>query len=229
MKKLLFLGLLLVHTSNYFGQSFYFGPKVGPSLNFQFWNDTENDPLLGLNGDIFIESAEEDISSSFYASIGYRTRGSAWRTGQIGTQFNFNSLKFRFNNAVLEVGAKKMLSTDKEINPYYAVGLRGEYNISTNLKQYENELYFPQESFVRKIVYGPSFSGGFEFNFRELSKFAIELNLSSDLNSQYYQPPIANIRDPFTGIQTTLQERNIRNYSFEVKFLFKFLRKVIYE
>jgi hypothetical protein len=222
----LFLVLLSTHLS---GQSFYFGPKIGPSINFQFWNESKNDPLLGINGDLFIESVEENTSTSFYASIGYRTRGSAWRTGQLGAQFSFNSLKFRFNNAVLEVGAKKMIETNSNIKPYYAVGLKGEYNLSTNLKQYEGELYFPQESFVRKIVYGPSFTGGFEFPFREMINFGLELNLSSDINSQYYQPAIPNIRDPFTGIQTTLRERDIRNYNLEVKFLFKFLRKVIYE
>ncbi len=224
----LLLGVMFSITSN--AQSFWFGPKLGPGLGFQKWNDTDNDPLLGINGDIFIESYSEEGSSSFFASLGYRTRGSSWRTGSLGSQVSFNAIKFQFNNAALEVGVKKFLFKNLENRPFYYIGLRGEYNLGTNLAQYQNTLFFPQEAFVKKLVYGPSFGGGYEFNFRELSKFFIELNLSTDLNPQYFQPQLFNIPDPFfPGQLRTLSERDIRNFSFEVKFGFKFLRKVVYE
>ena len=51
------------------GQSFYFGPKVGPSLAFQKWNQTDNDFLFALNGDIFIESAPLESTNVFMAHL----------------------------------------------------------------------------------------------------------------------------------------------------------------
>lgn len=88
------------------GQSFYFGPKVGPSLAFQKWNQTDNDFLFALNGDIFIESAPLESTNVFYGSLGYRTRGSAWRFGS-SNPLQLNATNFRFRNIVLEMGAKK--------------------------------------------------------------------------------------------------------------------------
>jgi hypothetical protein len=230
MKNLLLVLLLIISTEYIHSQSFYFGPKLGPGLGFQRWNQNENDPLFGINADLFLESYSEDSKGSLFISAGYRTRGSAWRTGTIGSQFSFNSLKFKFNNAVIEVGAKKILKKESDYRPFYYIGFRGEYNLNTNLKQYEGELYFPQEVFVRNFVYGPSFGGGYEMKFRDLMDFFIELNLSSDIRSQYFQPTLYNVRDPFLpGQLRTVEERNISNYTIEVKFGFKFLRKVIYE
>lgn len=212
------------------GQSFYFGPKVGPGLGFQKWNETDNDALFTLNADVFIESAPIEGTNIFYSSLGWRTRGSSWRFSS-ANPFDVNSFDFKFRNIVLELGAKKMLTKNKSQAPYYFIGIRGEYTASTNLSEYDqwNSLYFPNKSFVKNFVYGLSFGGGYEFGFREFTRFFVEFGLHPDISQQYYQPPIASVVDPFFPGQTrTLQERVVRNLSFELKFAMKFLRKVEY-
>ncbi|HRD06083.1 MAG: hypothetical protein U0V54_08230 [Saprospiraceae bacterium] len=211
------------------GQSFYFGPKVGPSLAFQKWNQTDNDFLFALNGDIFIESAPLESTNVFYGSLGYRTRGSAWRFGS-SNPLQLNATNFRFRNIVLEMGAKKMLSTNKEKAPYYFIGIRGEYTVNTNLGDYEKfGAYFPNKAFVKKFNYGVSFGGGYEFGFRQYTRFFVEIGIHPDVSQQYYQPTLRNVPDPFfPGQSVTLQERIVRNLSLELKFAMKFLRKVEY-
>jgi hypothetical protein len=210
-------------------QSFYFGPKIGPGLNFQKWSNNNEFPLLSLNGDLFIETAPEDEKNFLYTSLGYRTRGSGWRNRGLGSSLNFSSTKFKFNNIVLELGAKRMLTNALDSRPYYFIGIRAEYTVSTNLKQYENNLYFPQNGFVKRFVYGASFGGGYEFKFKEMMKFFVELGIHPDFALQYYQPIIFRVPDPFFPGQTlTLPENQIRNLSLELKFGMKFLRKVEY-
>lgn len=41
---------------------------------------------------------------------------------------------FQFRNIVAEVGAKKSLLNTNKYSPYFILGIRGEYTISTNLK-----------------------------------------------------------------------------------------------
>ncbi|MBP6396636.1 MAG: hypothetical protein KA340_02060 [Saprospiraceae bacterium] len=229
MRQILFL--LLFGTSFLVkSQSFYFGPKVGPGLGFQKWNETDNDALFTLNADLFIESAPIEGTNIFYSSLGWRTRGSAWRFSSTNP-FDVNSFNFKFRNVVLELGAKKMLSKNQSQAPYYFIGIRGEYTASTNLSEYDqwNSLYFPNKAFVKKFVYGLSFGGGYEFGFREFTRFFVEIGLHPDISQQYYQPPVSNVVDPFFPGQTrTLQERIVRNLSLELKFAMKFLRKVEY-
>jgi hypothetical protein len=223
--------IMISATAAVFSQSFYFGPKAGPALNFQRWNEFENSPMLSINGDIFIESAPEDEKNYMYASVGYRTRGSSWQFG--GTNaFDINGNAFRFRNAVLEVGVKRMINESSASRPYYFFGLRGEYNISTNLKEYEqyDTRFYPHNAFVKKIVYGASVGGGYEYPLGDLVKGFVEIGLHPDLNQQYFQPAIPNVPHPFNpGTTTTLQERQINNVSMEIKVGLKFLRKVIYE
>ncbi|MBK8700863.1 MAG: hypothetical protein IPN29_15510 [Saprospiraceae bacterium] len=211
-------------------QSFYFGPKVGPGLGFQKWNGNDNDALFAINADVFIESAPEDGTNIFYGSLGWRTRGSAWRYSGNGF-FDVNSFDFRFRNIVLETGVKKMLGGNEDSRPYYFLGLRGEYTLTTNLKKYNayNSLYFPNEAFTKRLLYGLSFGGGYEFAFRPMTRFFVEIGIHPDVNPQYQQPPLRNVIDPFFPGQTrTLEERVVRNFSLEIKFAMKFLRKVIY-
>ncbi|HRG20015.1 MAG TPA: hypothetical protein PLQ57_03255 [Saprospiraceae bacterium] len=223
--------LFIFGTSFYLqSQSFYFGPKVGPGLGFQKWNETDNDALFTLNADLFIESAPIEGTNIFYSSLGWRTRGSSWRFSSTNP-FNVNSFDFKFRNVVLELGAKKMLSKNQSQAPYYFLGIRGEFTASTNLSEYDqwNSLYFPNKSFAKKFVYGLSFGGGYEFGFREFTRFFVEIGLHPDISQQYYQPPISSVVDPFFPGQTrTLPERVVRNLSLELKFAMKFLRKVEY-
>lgn len=228
MRYLIYIGFYLVFSSLQ-AQSFYFGPKVGPALGFQKWNQNDNDPLFALNGDIFIESAPLESTNVFYGSLGYRTRGSAWRFGS-SNPLQLNATNFRFKNVVLELGAKKMLSSDKESSPYYFLGIRGEYTVGTNLGDYEKfGAYFPNKAFVKNFVYGVSFGGGYEFGFRQYTRFFVEIGIHPDVSQQYYRPTLFNVPDPFfPGQSVTLQEQIVRNLSLELKFAMKFLRKVEY-
>jgi hypothetical protein len=209
-------------------QSFWFGGKLGPSLAFQKWNEFENGGLLAPNIDLFIESMPSHGMSSFYAQAGFHTRGSSQR--YFGFGLGSNQLSFKFHNISAEFGVKKIFEMNGNFRPYLMFGARAEYNIGTNLAQYEsfNSLFYPNRAYTQKFVYGVSFGGGFEKQFDEFVISFLELTLSPDLREQYIQPPFSNVRDPFGNI-TSIQERIIRNYSFEVKIGVKFLRKVIIE
>ncbi len=227
MKQIVII-LFCIGTLSLQAQSFYFGPKLGPAANFQRWGNGSNDPLISVNADIFIESAPEDDKNFLYASIGYRTRGSAWRTGNFNGNISFNATKFKFNNGVLELGFKRMLTDAPDNRPFYFMALRAEYTLSTNLEQYNNSFFYPQTAFTNRFMYGGSFGGGYEFKFREMMKFFVELGIHPDASLQYNQPDGVRATDPFTGNSIILTERMIRNMSLELKFGMKFLRKVEY-
>lgn len=230
MKHLLVFLLLAFSNSLVRSQSYYFGPKVGPGLGFQRWNDNDNDALFTLNADFFLESVPIESTNVFYGSLGYRMRGSAWRLST-GPSVDFSSFNFIFRNIVLELGAKKMLSSDPEKSPYYFIGVRGEYTAKNNLAQYDrwNSYYFPNKAFAKKFVYGVSFGGGYEFGFRKYTRFFVEIGMHPDMSQQYYQPSIPNVPDPFFPSQSvTIPERIVRNLSLELKFAMKFLRLVEY-
>lgn len=210
------------------GQSFVFGPKIGPGINFQFWNGLERQALLAPHFDLFIESYTEGSNSALFAQIGYHTRGSSERRNLIsGPNVVLTTPSYRFNNASLVLGVKRNLTTVGGFNSYYTFGLRGEYTLSTNLDRYENiSLYYPSDGYVNKFNYGVSISGGFEKNFSELVGAALEFTLSPDLSRQYFQPPIPNIANPWGSGNLNLREQEIRNLSFEVSLVLRLLRKV---
>ena len=56
----------------------------------------------------------------------------------------------------------------------------------------------------------------------------IEFTVNPDFSLQYEQPAIPNVIDPITGQTRTLQERRIRNLTFEITVGARFLRKVEY-
>ena len=210
------------------GQSFHFGPKGGLAINLQQWNNFERDPLFSAFGDIFIESYSEGSTSSLFAQVGYHTRGSAVRFLSFnGPSFN-NS--FKFNNIVLVAAAKRYLSNKKSARPYYILGIRGDYTVSTNLSDFEQQqsLFYPIEFYVNKFNYGFTVGGGYDFPFGDLYGGFIELTISPDVSLQYEQPPIPNVINPFTCQATTIGERRIRNISLEITFGMRFLRKVEY-
>jgi hypothetical protein len=216
------------------GQSFWFGAKGGGAMNYQSWGEglaqgINRDPLFSLNADIFIESFDEFNKGSLYGQFGYHTRGSSIRFVSFNNLFATQQ-GFKFNNLVLEVGARKVFSIDKSIFPYYHVGLRCEYTVSTNLEDYRifNNLFYPIDDFVRKINYGVSFGGGFIKPITELSDIFLDINISPDLSFQYEQPPLQNVIDPFTLQNINLPLRQVRNLSLELKIGIRFLRRVIY-
>ncbi|MBP9196576.1 MAG: hypothetical protein KBF35_02830 [Saprospiraceae bacterium] len=230
---LLVSSLFFVHHG--FSQSFWFGAKGGAAMNFQSWGDgsfsgsVNRDPLFSLNGDIFIESYDEYKKGTLYAQVGFHTRGSSFRFFSFNNTFT-EQQGFKFRNIVAEVGAKKTLNLGKELEPYFILGIRGEYTIGTNLDDYINfgSLYYPVSEFVRKFNYGVTAGGGFEMKMSELSNVFVEFSLQPDLSFQYEQQPLFNVIDPWTSQPVNLGLRQVRNLAIELKIGVKFLRKVEY-
>ncbi len=211
-----------------FGQSFHFGPKGGLAINLQQWNNFERDPLFSAFGDVFIESYSEGSTSSLFAQLGYHTRGSAIRLVTFNGPSFSNS--FKFNNIVFVAAAKRYLTNKKSARPYYLLGIRGDYTVSTNLEDFEQQqsLFYPIEFYVNKFNYGFTVGGGYDFPFSDLYGGFIEVTISPDVSLQYEQPPIPNVINPYTGQPITISERRIRNISLEITFGMRFLRKVEY-
>lgn len=227
MRIALFLVFYISGTTLLTAQSFYFGPKGGLGINVQQWNSFQRDPLFSPFGDIFIESYDEGSPSSLYAQLGYHTRGSALRlTGFSGSFSN----AFKFNNLVFVAGAKRILSMEKKMRPYYLVGVRAEYNLGTNLDDFTSlqSAFYPISFYVNKFVYGFSAGGGFDFDIKELYGGFIEFTVNPDVAKQYDQPSIPNVISPYDGRTITIPKRDIKNLSFEITFGLRFLRKVEY-
>ena len=228
LKNISILAICLFTSVSAFSQSFWFGPKGVVSFNVQNWNGIERDPFLSINGDIFIETQDDYSRGSIYAQIGYHTRGSGTRVRFFGG--NTVNQTFQFDNLVLEIGAKQKLTSKTNSGPYYLVAMRGEYTLGTNLSEYYSlqSAYYPIDDFVRKYNYGVTAGGGWEFEFSELMGGLIELTVNPDFSNQYEQQPIPNVINPYDGQTITLNERKVRNLTFEIKFGLRFMRKVEY-
>ena len=233
----LFLAFFLPET---LGQSFYFGPKLGPSIGFQRWENFQQSPLFSYHGAFFIESYSEDNpDNSLYAQIGWHNRGSAFRNQRFisvdGILIDVPTRNFVFSNAVLAVGAKRRQPINKKSNSYYIIGLRGEYTVMTNLSKYDafnqyfNQPFYPDNQFVRKWNYGVTVGGGFEYKLGKMVAGILEFSVHPDLSNQYEQPPLGSIPDPWNpGQLVTLREKRIKNITLEITLGLRFLRKVIY-
>lgn len=211
------------------GQSFVFGPKLGPSIGFQRWNNFDQDALLTYNASLFMESYSEEGNGTLYAQLGYYTRGSAIRVSDFVRGINYSS-SFKFNNLGLTLGAKQMIG-DSGFKPYYHFGLRLEYTLNNNLDEYESinsTLFYPDNEFVNELNYGVSLGGGFQKEFSEFIGAALELTISPDLSKQYEQPALGSIISPFNGQPLNIGARDIRNLSIELSLVLRFLRKVEY-
>ena len=215
------------------GQGFYWGPKAGFTIGMQNWNNTERSPLLSYHGNVFIESIDIDYKGALYAQIGYHTRGSSINV------FGLNGFRlsdgYKFRNISLQLGAKKRLITEKLSTPYYFFALRLEYLISDNLQSFQDRfgqsvssLFYPIPGFAKKIVYGLSVGGGIEFLGSAYVQPAVEFTISPDVSFQYQSPEIPNVISPYDGRTITIPERSIRNVTFEVSLMVRFLREVIY-
>jgi hypothetical protein len=237
LKKILILftvALFFAHQKSD-GQSYWFGLKGGAGMNFQSWGDGSSggsinrDPLFSPNGDIFIESFDASNKGALYAQLGYHVRGSSVRFNSFNNIFSTQQ-GFKFNNIVVEIGAKKSFGLDKEFDPYFILGIRGEYTVSTNLDDYLmfGSVYYPVNDYVRKLNYGVTVGGGFEMKLSEMSNVFIEFSIQPDISLQYQQPPLQNVIEPFTGQVVNLGLRQVRNLSLELKVGARFLRKVEY-
>ena len=246
--KYLSFALLLFTIQNLTAQGSAYCIKGGLTIanqRFNGGNTFDNGLLFKYHGALYVENAPDDPTSVLYAQVGYHTRGHARRFRQgVSVNYSTNQLiavpafteQFVFNNLAFIVGVKRrgVLNTP---NAYYAVGLRGEYTVGNNLPAANAnlpliyQLYYPSKDFVKKLNYGLTLSGGYEFPFSDLFGGFVEFNVHPDVSRQYYQPPInANIRDPFTGENIgTIPEQSIRNLTFELTVGLRFLRKIIYE
>lgn len=226
-------GLVLL-TSGIQSQSFWFGAKGGMAMNLQSWGKGGGDfslsrgPMFSINGDATIESYDEFGKGTLYAQLGFHTRGSGLRYYSLTNAFN-SLLNYKFNNIVLELGAKKPLPMRGELIPYFLVGLRGEYTVGHNLDNLVTFNTFVYPEFVRKFNYGVTVGGGFELPMSELSNVYLEFDIMPDLSFQYEQIPIYNVRSPWPPYnRINLGLTQVRNLSIEVKAGVKFLRKVEY-
>ena len=210
---------------------FYFGPKGGLTIGVQNWNETERKPLLAYHFSAFIESIDIDYKGALFAQFGYHTRGSSLSIINLTSGLRLSD-GYKFRNLSFVLGAKKRLITEKLSTPYYFFGIRGEYNIANNLASFQdrfsNSLFYPQELFVNDFTYGMSIGGGIEFLGSAYIQPAIEFTISPDLSLQYQSPAIPNVISPYDGRTITIGERRIRNITFEISFILRFLREVIY-
>lgn len=230
--RIIAFAFLILFSSECFSQSYYFGPKAGLSIGTQKWlRNTGNRPLLNIHGDFFMESYDENLTGSFYGSLGWHVRGSSFRILNLN---NFESLSrgYNFNNISLQFGAKKPGRFSSQLRYFYGFGLRAEYTVSTNLTEFASTtyaLFFPMEQFVVKFIYGVSVNGGFIWDKNEFFQPFIEFSFHPDLSAQYNQPISFMAVNPWNNQPVTIQPNKIRNVSFEISVGMRFLRKVIYE
>lgn len=217
-------------------QSYAVTVKGGPSIGYQRWDEGNRNALWAYHFALGIEGAPKGGGGAMYAQGGYHVRGSAIRFRPVsfhGLTLNQRTDKFEFNNLSIQLGFKNRDVSESRIL-YYYFGLRGEYTLSTNLKQYEDFvrtglIYYPAQEFVRKFNYGISVGGGWEFSFSDYINGFIELSFHPDFSRQYDQPSIPNVIDPFLpGTTRTFPERRIVNYTGEISIGLRFLREITY-
>ncbi len=209
-------------------------------MGIQKINGWQQDPLIKYHGIFSMESLSDESKFSVFGQLGFHRKGSAIRNRNFtvvngnGEVFRPPTYEFIYNNLSLTLGGKVRIGDlDANTRLYYMFGLRGDYTVSTNLKQYDdiNQLYrltFPSDDFVRKLNYGVTVGGGIEIPFSELIGAVLEISVNPDFSAQYRQPSFVGY-DVYTGNNDRLYpERITRNLTFEVTAGFRFLRKVEY-
>lgn len=237
LKKIGFLVLSVVIVFSLEAQTFAFGVKGGMTVGIQKWESIQRDPLFKYHGVAYIESVPENNKFGLFAQLGYHIKGSAIRNFQValtnGDVYRPPTQEFQFRNLSLAFGAKQKFDFGAYSKSYYALGLRADYTLSTNLNDFNEGRAFlaflPSEFFVRNFNYGAYFGAGLEFPFSELVGGIIEFSISPDISFQYQQPPLSNVIDPYRIGQTiNLPERKIVNVVLELTVGLRFLRIVEY-
>lgn len=242
MQKYLLPILLLCFVQIGQAQGYYFGLKGGLTVGTQQWQSLDRDPLFKYHGTAFIESIAEENSFGVFAQAGYHMKGSAirnrlFRNQSSGGFFRPPSYEFIFKNASLTLGAKQKFDFGLSGKWFYLIGVRGDYNLGTNLAQFREFIernpafaIFPIDDpeFIREITYGVTMGGGLEVPFSEFVGLIFEFTINPDFSFQYVQPAIPNVQDPFTGSNRTIPMRQIRNLTLELTVGFRFLRKIEY-
>lgn len=237
MKKIAILfSLLIFILPETFSQSYYFGIKGGPTLGIQQWDGSQRNPLLRYHGTLFIETMSDVGEIGLFAQAGYHQKGSSLQAFNAinfsGNPIRLSGQAFVFENIDLVLGVKQRVDYSflGSRNAYYSFGIRGDYTVRNNLDQYSSfgSLYWPFPEFVRQWMVGASVSGGLEFDVSSHIGGVFELSLHPDFTNQYEQPPIPNVRNPWTGAINTLNARTIKNVAIEISVGFRFLREIEY-
>lgn len=219
---------------------YLFGLKGGLSLGNQDWSGLETEFLLGYHGAAFYETIPASGRFSFYGQLGYHLRGSrlSRRRGFTfgGQGVTLPADDFRFYNISLGIGAKSIVNYNRFGDLYYLIGLRAEYNLSTNLGEYDQltsstgilfRANYPIDDpgLIRPFVYGATVGGGVQFPITEAMGGFLEVRANPDFALQYEQGAIPNVIDPFGAGNRTIPARSIRNFTIEISFGVRFLRK----
>jgi hypothetical protein len=210
-------------------QSYAFGIKGGPSLGIQKWNGFGGrEPLVRYQGDLFIESHNNESQASLFAQLGHHVRGSALRFFAyydpiLMRNIDSRTSNIQFKNIVLGVGAKRR--TDLGVGKgYYMIGLRGEYTYATEMGGYL-KVY---EGLENKFLIGALFGAGYELPFGRFVSGIFEASISPDFSKQIYLPPQRTGYTDANGMEIILREQNVSNVSIEVSVGLRFLREITY-
>lgn len=222
---------------------YYFGVRGGLSLGSQDWSNIDTELNLGLHGDLFLESIPAGGNFILWGQLGYHQRGSRISRRRVIT-FQGNGItlpadNFQFNNIVLSVGGKQLIGYTALADLYYVLGVRGEYNLSTNLGEYDrlsasqgiafrNNYPINSYEFINRFTYGITAGAGANFLLADAIGVFAELTAQPDLNFQYNQGQINNVINPSGPGNTTLGERAIRNFTIELSVGLRFLRHYTY-
>ena len=222
---------------------YLFGIKAGPSLGNQDWSGLETEFLIGYHADLYYETIPAQGKFSFFGQAGYHLRGSriSRRRGFTigGRGITLPSDDFRFHNVSLALGAKSVFNYSRWGDLYYLLGLRADYSLGNNLGEYDQlsttagvafraNYPFDNPDFINELTYGAIFGAGVHFPLSESMGGFLEISGSPDFSFQYNQGPIDNVIDPFGGPNRSIGQRQIRNFTIEISFGLRFLRKWSY-
>jgi len=205
-----------------------FGFKIGPSMGFQKWGGNQRDPLLRFHAVAFVDSESSDSKNIVYAQLGYHIKGGGIRFNSYVDQNNIiypgGTFGMEFHNLSLDLGLRRIIRNGDKWMPYYAIGLRGEYTVKTNL-----EIYEYLEEWTCKWNYGFSLKIGSEFKFNKLVHGGVELNIAPDLSKQIYVPASIRRINYYTNQPEPGYEQSTVNTTIELSFYLRFLQLIEYE
>jgi hypothetical protein len=227
MNKLVLLFLLFCSflTSNILAQGFAFGPKGGLTLANQNYGGYDRETLLTYHGALYIENLSEEDKYALYAQLGFHQRGSKLLINRhfnpyTGLEVPRKSYASRFGNLSLQIGGKQKFDFGIDTKWYYSLGLRLEYNLTSELPY----LYETWDDRIKSFVYGASVGIGMERMLSEHVGIFVEGTVSPDLSEQILIPAQPSLYNP----NQVIPEKSIRNFSIEITLGLRLLRKIIY-
>lgn len=205
-----------------------YGIKLGPSLGFQNWGGgNKRDPLLRLHIAAFMDSESSDSKNVIYGQLGYHIKGGGIRFPYFydlnGNRVPGGTYAMEFHNLSLDIGLKRFFTTGAW-KSYYAIGLRGEYTLSTKF-----EIYEELKEWTNYWNYGFSLKVGTEFKIQKLVNGGIELNIAPDLSKQIYVPASIRRYNPFTRVLEPGYETSAINTTVEISFYLRFIQLIEYD